>query len=123
MDDFDNLPAPPDGYEGRWYSPRELRRVNRELARLGRRICRTHQGAALPLDDDHFYRNGEGFFDTECKDCKKARMVRNKRERWHRDEAFRLKMLDLKRADYAVNREMIRARRKRHQMQLAWRNS
>ena len=73
QDPDENTSMPPEGYEGRWHTPAELRRVNKELAKVGRRICRKHQGAALPLDDEHFYRI-RGYFDTRCKACHKAEM-------------------------------------------------
>lgn len=92
----DDLPAPPENAVGAWMTPKELRKRNRELRKLGKRICRTHQGAALPLDEQHFYyaSRQEMRFDTECKCCHRRRQVRNQYERYHSDPEFRRRLID-----------------------------
>jgi hypothetical protein len=86
------LPDLPDDYVGAWLEPQELRKRNQELMALGRRICRTHQGAALPLNDQNFYyaKRSTGRFDTECKKCAHKRTVRSRKYRYLVDEAYRL---------------------------------
>jgi hypothetical protein len=106
---------------GAWLTPKELRRRNRELAKYGRRICRTHQGAALPLDSEHFYyaNRAIGQFDTECKHCFKARDKRNKLERYHADPQWRARFLaknearrQRRRSEYLAQRADYRRRKK-----------
>lgn len=82
----------PDG----WMDKKTLRRRNRELHQYGRRICRTHQGAALPLTEEHFYyaRKDIGQFDTECKTCVKERDRLNKMKRYHSDPKYRRIVLE-----------------------------
>lgn len=96
LDDVDDAPGQ--------FTPQELRAKNRELRAYGRRICRTHQGAALPLDDEHFYRANHGQFDTECKDCQKKRTVRYARERYQADVSFVEKRSEYAKRDQAKHR-------------------
>lgn len=95
IDPLDSEPVPPAGYEGKWMTAQKLRRVNKELARVGRRICRTHQGAALPLTDRYFWRvrKDSHRFATECKRCAADRTARTKRERMQRDPEYHERVL------------------------------
>lgn len=100
------LPLLEDDYVGAWFTPQELRARNQELAKLGRRICKTHQGAALPLDEAHFYysKRALGQFNTECKRCSHQRTVRQRRVRYHHDESFREHESERKRQWYRRRR-------------------
>lgn len=109
--DAECLP-PPDYGDGKWYTPEELRRVNKELAKVGRRICRTHQGAALPLTSEHFHYSNKahGWLDTECKACQHERSRRRKLQRYHADPDYVSRLLEGQHQSI-TRRE---ARRKRH---------
>lgn len=93
VDPLDTEPLPPDGYQGRWYKPDELRRVNKELAKHGRRICTAHQSAALPLDDEHFYRT-RGRYRNICKVCDKRAQSACHKKRYQTDAAYRQRVND-----------------------------
>ena len=96
QDPDENTSMPPEGYEGRWHTPAELRRVNKELAKVGRRICRTHQSHALPLTPRYFWRVRKNSFrfSTECKKCAAERSARTKRERMQRDPEYHQRVLE-----------------------------
>lgn len=72
-------------------TPKQLRKRNKELAPLGKRICRAHQGAALPLTEEYFYRHPTclGGLETICKMCRNARVVERARERYRTSKRFR----------------------------------
>ena len=84
------LPMLPDDYVGAWLEPSDLRKRNKELLALGRRICRTHQGAALPLTEENFYYANRTHtrFETECKTCHLLRMSANWRTKVETDPDF-----------------------------------
>lgn len=93
---------------------RMLLRRNRELAKIGLRICRQHQGVALPLTEEYFwYTRTLGRFETICKRCKARYTAARRRERYHTDEAYRQRILAQSRADKARHREARRATAKR----------
>lgn len=75
---YENMP---EGFVGAWLTPDELKQRNKELERYGRRICTDHQGAALPLDAEHFYyrSKAEGTFRHDCKVCTR----KSERERYY----------------------------------------
>lgn len=71
-------------------SPLAIRRLNREFAKIGKRICRRHQGHPLPMDDAHFYRQSKSqYFETECKGCKNKAMAARCKIRYATDADYR----------------------------------
>lgn len=91
MDTVDHLKE-----SGEWLDPNILRRLNKELAKVGRRICRTHQGHPLPLTSRYFWRVRKNSFrfSTECKKCAAERTARTKRERMKRDQEYHERVLE-----------------------------
>jgi hypothetical protein len=90
-DEDEGLPTLPHDYVGAWLTPDELRVRNAALERLGKRICRTHQSSALPLDAQHFKpRTGSrsGTFETECRACLRKRESKRKHEKYHSDPEY-----------------------------------
>lgn len=87
--------------------PKALRRRNRELEAYGLRICRCHQGIALPLTDEHFYRTcGAGTrFETQCKRCHNTNNVAISTARRRSDPTFAEHRRELGRNDYRKHAE------------------
>lgn len=103
-------------------TPKQLRRRNRALAKEGKRICRTHQGVALPLTDDYFYRTAHGsYFETECKACRKRRAAERVTERRHADAAFAEQTRTWKRNSHARNKDAVNRRRRLKRYRAAFR--
>lgn len=128
IDPLDEEPAPPEGYQGKWMTPQELRVRNADLARVGRRICRAHQGAALPLTDQYFYRTGwkDGFRHI-CIACKNKRTAERAKVRYHEDPNFvehrkllersdRNRHIKARRAANAIRQRNYRRRLKRQRL-------
>lgn len=81
-----------------YLSKRELRARNHELEQYGRRICRVHQGAALPLTEEYFhFHKGHQAFEFECKKCSSARKIAWTKARAEKDEAYRQQILAIQR--------------------------
>lgn len=95
----------------------EVRRRNRELMRVGLRLCRVHQGEPLPMTDAYFYRSATCVCGYEgiCKRCKNARMVARSRERYASDPDYRAHRADLRRRDRARHLDARRAANARRQ--------
>lgn len=97
-----SLPTLPDDYVGAWLGPDDLRRRNRELAPLGKRICSIHQGAALPLTEEHFpyVGNSQRWFSNKCKACFYAERALHKRKRYQTDPTHAERVRELQRGSY-----------------------
>lgn len=107
----------PDEFVGAWLTPKDLRARNKELEKHGRRICRTHQSAALPLTEKYFYyeNRATGQFKNECRICQNKRDLENRTRRYHNDPMFAAKFLARTRRWYWNNRErQFTLRRVRH---------
>lgn len=119
---MNNLPSIPDIGEtiGLWMEPKELRKRNRELATYGRRICRTHQGRALPLTEEYFYyaNRSTGQFQTECVLCFRERDRHLKANRYARDAEFREHLLDQQRRSVERKRYNLEYKRRRKCLRL-----
>lgn len=91
MSDEEDLPTLPDNYVGAWLTKSQLKARNKELAKLGKRICKTHQGAALPLDAEHFRYADDThkWFMQECRRCELDGHAKFQREKYVRDEKYR----------------------------------
>lgn len=121
VEGYENMP---EHFVGAWMTPEELRKRNRELRPLGKRICRTHQGAALPLTEAHFYyaNRAKGQFSTECRECQNKRCLDNRMRRCHTDPVYAARFLastnrwrNANRDRYASVARARRQRRKREQ--------
>lgn len=96
-------------------TPKQLRRRNKQLMKEGLRICRTHQGVALPLTEEYFYRQSKakgGYFDTECKRCKNQRSQQRVSERRKTDAAYVAQTRIWKRNSHLRHRDEVNRRRR-----------
>lgn len=113
----DALSLPPDDYEGVWFQPDELRQRNKELFNYGRRICRVHQGAALPLTTENFVLMKTGKFEYECKRCRNARLLKNARHRLQYDPQYLEHRREIQRRTYYRHRERYLQNRREYDAQ------
>lgn len=89
-------------------TPVEIRRLNRQLKQVGRRVCPTCE-ANLELSDTNFYRS-KGQLNGSCKTCRGLRHAARRDELYHTDPDFaaRQKAYDAK----YRNRPEIRERKR-----------
>ena len=65
----------------------QLTARNAELEKVGKRICARHQGAALPLDKEHFPKAGR-WYRRICVDCYRDIKTAWKNEYYRTNAAF-----------------------------------
>lgn len=111
--EYDSIEGLPEEFEGAWLTDEELIARNKILEPLGKKICRKHQGVALPLSK--FYKNsGRKSYHRDCIDCDKDTRLKQYTEKYRTDKRFRDEEKKKIKERYAKDPEPFKQRNNNH---------